>query len=329
MIGTRTPFRVSFAGGGTDLYEFYSRMPGRVVSTTINKYMYILIHPYFDEKNILIKYSKTELVDHIKDIKHPIVKNIIEKFNIRGIDINSIADIPAGSGLGSSSAYTVGMLNALYAYQNESVTPEKLAKDACEIEIDRLKEPIGKQDQYASAYGGLNYIKFMSDETVHIEPIVMNQGKYEMLQENLLLFFTGKTRSASRILEDQTANMKSNNESINSLKQMAELADEMKYALINSDLNEFGNILNENWKLKKSLSPLISNDHIDSIYQKALKNGALGGKLLGAGGEGFILFYCEKENHSKLINGLKDLRVVNFRFENNGSQIIYNENTRI
>ena len=328
MICARTPFRVSFVGGGTDLQGFYSKIPGRVVSTAINKYMYLLIHPHFEKNNILIKYSKTELVDNIKHIKHPIVRNILNKFNIHGIDINSIADIPAGTGLGSSSAYTISMLHALYTYQGRKVTPEKLARDACELEIDIMKEPIGKQDQYASAYGGLNYIKFLKNETVEVEPILIDKNKYKLLQENLILFYTGETRSASKILRDQTAKMKANNDSIKRLEQMAELADNMKYALINSNLNEFGNILNENWKLKKSLSPLISNNRIDIVYQRALRNGALGGKLLGAGGAGFLLFYCDKENQNRLINSLKDLKLVNFGFDKIGSKIIYNDNIK-
>ena len=180
MIGIRTPFRMSFIGGGSDLKEFYSRSPGCVISTTIDKYMYIFTHPFFDER-IQLKYSKTELVDEIEDIKHPIIREVLKKFNLNGIDINSISDIPAGTGLGSSSSFTVALLHALNSYTNQHVSPELLARDACEIEIDILKEPIGKQDQYAAAYGGLNIINFLSDGHVNVEPIIIDSKALEIL----------------------------------------------------------------------------------------------------------------------------------------------------
>lgn len=321
MIATKTPFRMSFIGGGTDLREFYSRHQGVVLSTTIDKYMYIFIHPYFD-KRIQIKYSKTELVDHINQIKHPIVREALKKFDLDGIDINSIADIPSGTGLGSSSTFTVGLLNALYQYTNKKVSQELLAEEACEIEIKKLNEPIGKQDQYAAAFGGLNIIRFNSNEGVDIEPIILKNKDYNKLQDNLLLFFTGKTRKASEVLEAQKRNVQNNNSKFESMIQMTELVEEAKDRLNQSDFIGFGKILDKNWQLKKTLTNKISNTDIDDIYDHAKKNGATGGKLLGAGGGGFLLFYCEKKKQEGLRNALKQLKEVSFNFETKGTKFI-------
>ena len=322
MIGTRTPFRISFAGGGSDLKEFYSRHPGCVISTTVNKYMYIYVHPFFDQK-IQVKYSITEVVENINEIRHPIVREILTKFEIKGIDINSIADIPAGTGLGSSCAFTVGLLHALYAYRSRYPTKERLAREACEIEIDLLKEPIGKQDSYAVAYGGLNCITFYPNERVNVEPIIMSQESYKQLEENLLLFYLGGPRPASDILSDQRKNILSNKHTFNNLVKMTELAQELRKSLSNGHLRDTGLTLDENWKLKKTLSSKISAGKIDFYYEKAKKNGALGGKLLGAGRGGFLLFYCEKEHQDKLRKALADLREIKFRFDHCGTKIIY------
>ena len=321
MIGTRTPFRVSFIGGGSDLKEFYTRIPGCVLSTSIDKYMYIFVHPFFDEK-IQIKYSKTELVENINDIKHPIVKEVLSEFNLQGIDINSIADIPAGTGLGSSSSYTVGLLNALYAYQNKEVSPQVLAEKACHIEIDILKEPIGKQDQFAAAFGGLNVIRFLEDETVKIEPIKMDDSAYRRLQNSLVMFYTGTSRSASEVLIDQKKNIISNNEKFNTQLQMTQLVEDSKECLVKSNLNEFGKKLDYNWQLKRTLSKSISNSVFDDIYNLAKNNGATGGKMLGAGGGGFFLFYCPVKYQDKLRDALKSLKEVPFNFSKYGSKII-------
>ena len=324
MIGTRTPFRMSFIGGGSDLKEFYSHSPGCVLSTTINKYMYIFLHSFFDNR-IQIKYSITELVDQINDINHPIVREALKKFDLVGIDINSIADIPAGTGLGSSSSYTVGLLHALYKYTNQQVSQELLARDACEIEIDILKEPIGKQDQYAAAYGGLNIIHFFSSGEVEVKPIKMENNAYSQLQENLLLFYTGTTRSASDVLNDQKNNILKEKTKFESLVRMTELVEKASINLSESNLDGFGKTLHENWKLKKSLSNKISYTEIDDIYSLAMKNGALGGKLLGAGGGGFLLFYCRKANQDTLRKALSELREFKFKFDSIGSKIIYYE----
>jgi len=321
MVGTQTPFRMSFIGGGTDLKEFYSKSGGAVLSTSIDKYMYIFIHPSFDEK-IQIKYSRTELVNSVDDIKHPIVKEVLMKFNLNGIDINSIADIPAGTGLGSSSTFTVGLLNAMYLYLNQSITQELLAKEACEIEIEKLNEPIGKQDQYAAAFGGLNVIRFNSDETVDIESVDISDKDYKHLQNNLLLFYTGSIRKASTILLDQKINIKNENSKFETMIEMTKLVEKAKNALVQSRINEFGKILDENWKLKKTLSNKISNTEIDDLYNYAKKHGATGGKLLGAGGGGFLLFYCEKIDQPKLRNALRKFKEVPFMFESKGTQSI-------
>ena len=321
MIGTRTPFRMSFIGGGSDLKEFYSIKPGTVISATINKYMYIFVHPYFDNR-IQIKYSKTELVERIEDIKHPIVREALKKFDMVGIDINSIADIPAGTGLGSSSSYTVGLLHALYNYTGQQVSIERLAREACEIEIDILKEPIGKQDQYASSFGGLNLIRFFPTGEVDVEPVIIAPETYEKLQDNLLLFYTGTTRSASKVLNDQKNNLINDPSKFDIQVQMTELVEKAKNYLFESNLNSFGKILDENWKLKRSISSEISNSDIDDLYTLAKKNGALGGKILGAGGGGFFLFYCEPEKKENLRLALKKLREIKFMFDSSGTKTI-------
>jgi D-glycero-alpha-D-manno-heptose-7-phosphate kinase len=313
---------MSFIGGGSDLKEFYTRSPGSVLSTTINKYMYIFVHPFFDNR-IQVKYSKTELVDQIDDVIHPIVRESLKKFDLSGIDINSIADIPAGTGLGSSSSYTVGLLHALYGYTNQNISAETLASEASEIEIEILKEPIGKQDQYAAAYGGLNIIRFLPTGDVKIEPIEMENSLYTQLQDNLLLFYTDKTRSASDILYDQKNNLINQEKIFDTQKKMTKLVEKAKCCLSDSDLDGFGKILDENWQLKRSLSSKISNTKIDDIYSIALKNRAMGGKILGAGGGGFLLFYCKKEHQKQLRGALSKLTEIEFNFEPTGSQLIY------
>lgn len=322
MIGTRTPFRVSFAGGGSDLKEFYSRHAGCVLSATINKYMYIFVHPYFDER-IQVKYSRTELVSDAGDIHHPIVREALRKFSISGIDINAIGDIPAGTGLGSSGAFTVGLLHALHLYAGRHPVPEALAREACAIEIDILKEPIGKQDQYAAAYGGLNLITFYPDDTVRVEPVVLSPEKHQELENNLLFFYTGGARPAREILTDQRRSTMSDQNTFRNIQVMTGLAHKLKDSLEAGNLQDMGAILDEGWRLKKELSPKIADDRIDYYYELAGKNGADGGKLLGAGGSGFLMFYCERTRHEKLRHALKDLREFKFQFDNRGTKVIY------
>ena len=321
MIITKTPFRVSFCGGGSDMANFYEKYGGCVLSTSINKYCYISIHPYFNENQTLLKYSENELVDSPDQIKHRIFRQVLTDMGVHGVEISSTADIPGGTGLGSSSTFTVGLLNTLNCYNGKFVSKDKLAKLACEVEIEKLGNPIGKQDQYGAALGGLNFIRFNQDGSVSHEPILMEGKTYKELQKNLLMFYTGTTRSANTILAEQTKNITSEDKARNLLK-MCGLAKDMKVALENNDISSFGKILDEGWHLKKELASGIANPAIDEAYEIAMKNGALGGKLLGAGGGGFLLFYCEEEKQEQLKKaiGLKEL---DFLFERDGTSVIY------
>lgn len=322
MIITRTPFRISFAGGGTDLEVFYSRHPGCVLSTAINKYMYISIHPYFNSNQTWLKYSKTECASSYNEIEHRCFRQVLYDFKINGVEITTTADVPAGTGLGSSSSFTVGLLLTLYSHLSTFASKEKLARESCEIEINKLKEPIGKQDQYATSYGGLNFIRFHPDGTVSVDPVIMKSDTSRRLQENLLLFYTGDVRSASAILKEQRENTKKSDK-FHNLKKMAELAQSLLESLQNNNLSLFGEILHEGWLLKKTLANGISNGDVDHYYNIGLKNGAKGGKLLGAGGGGFLLFYCEKEDQEKLRLALSNLKELRFRFDFEGAKVIY------
>lgn len=321
MIITKTPFRVSFCGGGSDMANFYEKYGGCVLSTSINKYCYISIHPYFNENQTLLKYSENELVDSPDQIKHRIFRQVLTDMGIHGVEISSTADIPGGTGLGSSSTFTVGLLNTLNCYKGKFVSKDKLAKLACEVEIEKLGNPIGKQDQYGAALGGLNFINFNQDGSVSHEPILMEGKTYKKLQKNLLMFYTGTTRSANNILAEQTKNITSDDKARNLLK-MCGLAKDMKVALENNDISSFGKILDEGWQLKKELASGIANPAIDEAYEIAMKNGALGGKLLGAGGGGFLLFYCEEEKQEQLKKAI-GLRELDFSFERDGTSVIY------
>lgn len=323
MIISRTPFRISFVGGGSDMATFYSGHQGAVLSTSIDKYMYISSHKYFYKDQIQVKYSRTETVNNLDDLQHPLLREALRKTGITGgIEISSIADIPAGTGMGSSSSFTVGLLHNLYAINRQYVTHEELASKACEIEIDILKEPIGKQDQYAASYGGLNIIYFNQDGSVKVEPLYIKNSTYQALEDNLIMFYLGSQRKASDILSEQKQNA-SETEKSNILKQMVSLVFDLRHCLYSENLSDFGKILHENWLLKQKLASKISNAEIDEIYKTGLKNGAEGGKLLGAGGGGFMLFYCEKENQDKLISALKKFGTLDFKFEHDGSKIIY------
>lgn len=326
MIITRTPFRISFVGGGSDMEQFYREHDGAVLSTSINKYMYISSHKFFEQDKIRVKYSETETVNEPSELKHRILKTVLSNFNIRGgLEISSIADVPAGTGMGSSSSFTVGVLHNMYERQNQMLSKEQLAAEACEVEINQLQEPIGKQDQYAAAYGGLNIIRFKKEGNVDVEPIKPTQERLLQLEENLMLFYFGNQRSASKILAQQKANI-SQADKFNSLKQMVALVNDLKQCILNGDMNDFGKILHENWLLKQQLASSISNQGINEAYEIAMKNGALGGKLLGAGGGGFLLFYCEKEKQKKLANALHLLSPFEFKFDEDGSKLIYAEN---
>jgi len=319
MIISRTPCRVSFAGGGTDLRAFYQHEPGAVVGTAIDKYIYITINKRFDE-TIRAGYSKTEIVDDVAQIQHPIIREAMKITGVTsGIEITSIADLPAGTGMGTSSSFAVGLLNALYAYKNEHKTAEELARDAVKIEVNILKEPIGKQDQYFAAYGGLKHFVFNSDETVYVEPIICYEKTRKTLGENLLLFYTGITRNANSVLKKQK---ESTEKKMIYLGHMKEMAQNISNALVENDLSCLGTFLNDGWQSKKQLVDTISNPVIDFYYERGIAAGASGGKLLGAGNGGFLLFYCTPQNQAKLRNVL-GLREISFSLEPQGSKIIY------
>lgn len=321
MLITKTPFRVSFCGGGSDMEAFYEKYGGCVLSTSINKYMYISIHPYFNEKQTLLKYSENELVDDIREINHKIFHQVLADLDVSGVEISSTADVPGGTGLGSSSTFTVGLLHTLYSYKGKFASKARLAREACDVEIKKLGSPIGKQDQYAAAFGGLNFIRFMKDGSVSVAPIMMQGETYKQLEKNLLMFYTGTTRSANLILSEQKKNITQDEKNQNLLK-MCQIAEEMKESLEKNDLSRFGSAMHESWNLKKTLASGITSPAIDGAYERAMQNGALGGKLLGAGGGGFLLFYCEQEQQDRLRQavGLKEFP---FKFERDGTSIVY------
>lgn len=323
MIITRTPFRVSFVGGGSDLPSFYHRHEGAVLSTSINKYMYVTIHPSFSKNETVVKYSKTEIVNDVHKLQHPIARQLLLDHEIEGCEIVSTADVPSGTGLSTSSAYTVGLIHALYAYQGKYCSQERIAAEACRLEIEELGEPIGKQDQYGTAIGGLKIIRFLQNDSVEVDPIVVSRSVQKKLNDNLLLFYTGLTHSAGEILKEQSKNVVSEEDKFNSLVKMTGLVYDMRDAISSGNLDDFGAILNENWQLKRSLTSSISNDFIDKYYEIAMKNGALGGKLLGAGGGGFLLFYCPQEKQLRLKAALSDLLLMPFDLENSGTKVVY------
>jgi len=321
MIITKTPFRMSFCGGGSDLPSFYEQYNGCVLSASINKYMYITIHPYFDPHKTVLKYSKTETVDELYQIEHPIFHYILNEFHIDGVEITCTADIPSGTGLGSSSTFTVGLLNTLFCYLGKYVSKHELAARACVVEIEKLGAPIGKQDQFAAALGGLNFIRFHQNGEVTHEPVIISRETIKRLEAGLCLFYMGEVRSANKILSEQNQNMRDKSKTDN-LIQMCRLTYDMKEALQKGDLSAFGEILNENWRLKRGLATGVTNSRIDEIYEKAIKAGAGGGKLLGAGGGGFFLFYCDEDKQATL-NAALNLRRMPFAFEHDGASIVY------
>lgn len=323
MIITRTPFRISFAGGGSDLASFYRRREGCVLSTSINKYMYVIVHPTFNREETIVKYSKTEIVRDVNELHHEIAREKLKELGLSGIEIVSTSDIPSGTGLSSSSAYSVGLIHALSAFQGKLYSQEKIAEKACELEIERVGSHIGKQDQYGTAIGGLKFIRFLPNGKVDVERLALSRDVLKALDENLLLFYTGITHQAGEILKDQTKNITSDDAKFRNLVQMTHFARDMRDSLLEGRLSDFGMLMHESWMLKKKLSTKISNPLIDDSYEKAISSGALGGKLLGAGGGGFLLFYCEKENQSKLREELKDLIELPFNIEFSGSKIIY------
>ena len=324
MIISRTPLRISFVGGGSDIPAYYKHKSGAVVSTAINKYIYITVNKKFDNK-IRASYSQTENVDNASQIKHPLIRECLKKVGIeRGIEVTSMSDIPSeGTGLGSSSSYTVGLLNAMYAYKGKYASAEKLAKEASEIEIEILKNPIGKQDHYIAAYGGLQFIQFLPDDSVTLNPIICSLEIKKKLEKQLLLLYTGLTRSSNKILEKQSQNMAKSGKSREIMDQMVEVAYEMQKMLNSNSTKNFGQLLNENWLLKRKMAQGVSSRAIDKWYRISKKNGAEGGKILGAGGGGFLLLYAKERNRGRILQSLKELKPTDFNLEPQGSKIIF------
>jgi len=324
MIISQTPLRISFLGGGTDFESYYKNHAGLVVSAAIDKYIFVIIKERFDSL-IVLNYSKKEIRNSVEEIEHEFVREAMMKTGIKeGVEITMIADIPSeGSGLGSSSSVVVGLLNAMYAYTGKQVTAEQLAKEACDIEIKKCKKPIGKQDQYIAAYGGLCSIKFNKTGKVNVDKIEISEREIYNLSSNLFLYYTGVTRKSADVLEGLKSNI-SAKKNISDLNEIKKLAVEAKSAIEAGNIDKLGNLLNQNWKHKKKLSEGISNQFLDDMYSKAIKAGASGGKIAGAGGGGFFLLYCKKQFHDALKKQMKDFKEMPFHVEKDGSKIIFN-----
>lgn len=322
MIITQTPLRISFAGGGTDFRGFYEKEFGSVVSTSIDKYIYVIVKERFDDK-IRIGYSRTEMVDRVDDVQHELAREAMRMIGLKGgIEIATMADIPSeGSGLGSSSTVTVGLLNALHAYKGESVPAETLAQEACQIEIDILGHPIGKQDQYIAAYGGLRHFRFHGTEEVETFSIDIDNGARQRLCESLLLFYTGVTRKADGVLAEQKNNIA---DRMAVLIEMRDQAEKLAKQLKAGDVASVGETLREGWAKKKQLASGISNPVIDELYELAMSAGATGAKITGAGGGGFLLVYTPPENRAAVRNSLSNLRELGITLSRDGSKVIFN-----
>jgi D-glycero-alpha-D-manno-heptose-7-phosphate kinase len=315
---------VSFAGGGSDIGSFYRKQRGAVLSCAIAKYSFIVVHPFFTATKYHLKYARTELVDCVDDIQHPILREALRMQDIEpGIEITSVADIPAGTGLGSSSSFSVALLNALHAHRRIFISKEVLAHKACVLEIERLGEPIGKQDQYAAAFGGVNLIEFERHGGVTIQPLLLPSATISELEGNLMLFFTGTQRDARAVLAHQVAAIESDDVTISRMQRMVDLAYEMRDLLHRGHLDAFGFALHRGWEMKRDLSTQISTPAIDELYERARRAGALGGKLAGAGGGGFLLLYCPRATQARVREALAELQSLEFRFDWGGARIAF------
>ena len=324
MIITRSPLRISLGGGGTDLPSYYQKHEGFLISAAIDKYVYINLHDTFVDY-LIVKYSKMEKVNNIDDIKHPIIRESLKLLGFEAcyLEIASLADIPAGTGLGSSGSFTCSLLKALHTHKNNIITPADLAEQACHIELDILREPIGKQDQYISAYGGINCFTFCKDNRVKSEKLHISQETLYNLEDHLLLFFTGYSRSASNVLKEQDDKSKKNDLSmIENLHFVKELGYKSKNAFEQGNLEEFADLMNVHWQHKKQRSDAMSNDRINTWYNVAMNNGALGGKLIGAGGGGFLMFYAEDSKKLRKAMAREGLQEVRFRFDFEGCKVV-------
>lgn len=324
MIITRAPLRMSFVGGGSDLASYYERYGGAVISSAINKYVFVTINKKFDDA-IRISYSLTENVPNIGEVQHAIVRACMLYTGVTsGVEITTIADIPAhGTGLGSSSSFTTSLLQGLYAYKGQYISAAQLAEEACHIEIDVCGSPIGKQDQYAAAFGGFNHILFNRDGTVVVTPIICDKNTIKTIEKNLLMLYTGRTRSASTLLAKQTARTREDATVQTNLHKMVALTEVLRDELQANKVESFGEILHTNWQLKRSLMSGISDDYIDDWYNRGLNAGATGGKILGAGAGGFLLFYAPQDRHEAIIQALPELRPIPITFEQNGTSVIF------
>lgn len=322
MIIVQTPLRISFFGGGTDFPSFFMEEGGCVLTSAIDKYIYVTVKERFDSK-LRIGYTQTEMVDNIDQIQHELIREALRTTGIHsGLEITTMGDIPSeGSGLGSSSTVTVGALNALYTYLGEIVSAEKLAREACSIEIDTLKKPIGIQDQYIAAYGNFRFLDFLPDGQVNIEKVLLDTESRRALNDRFLLFFTGVSRRADNILTKQKENIK---DRIPVLREMKQMVYEARKVLTNCDFDAFGLLMHESWKLKKRLADTITNDTINDLYELARRSGAIGGKITGAGGGGFLLLYVPYEKQSAVRNALCELQELPFRLESDGTKVIFN-----
>lgn len=323
MIITRTPLRISIGGGGTDLPSYYRRFGGALISSAIDKYIFIGINKTFSY-DYQIKYSKFEHVSSIDEIHHPIVREALRLHDMPpALEIMSMADIPAGTGLGSSGTFTVGLLRALYAAQRRHVTAGDVAREACHIEIDLLKQSIGKQDQYIASYGGITCFEFLPDDTVKVTPLKISSQTHSDLEENLLLFFTGYSRAANSILEDQDKRtVTGDTQMIENLHYIKDLGQRIKEALEDGDTAKFGNLMHEHWRLKQRRSTNMSNDAVNRWYEIGRDAGAVGGKMVGAGGGGFLLFYTLDRTSLRAAMTKEGLIEVPFRFDYDGSMTI-------
>jgi D-glycero-alpha-D-manno-heptose-7-phosphate kinase len=323
MIISQTPYRVSFAGGGTDLPSFYQKEMGAVLSVGLSQHMYVTVSPRF-KASTRIAYTKTEIADSLDQIEHTIAREALRMTNLgRHLEITTIGDVPSGTGLGSSSSLAVGLINALNAYKGQISSPQQLAEKACEIEIDILKKPIGKQDQYAAAFGSLNYMRFNPDNSVDIEPVPYRPETLRELESRALLLYTAQQRSADDILVKQSAGTQ-RQDTFAVLREMRDLAEEMRNVISGSgNIDDFAELMHQGWLLKKSLGFGISNQHIDDWYSAALKAGAQGGKLLGAGGGGFLMLLAPAEKHQAIRDALGNPREIPFEIDRRGSRIIF------
>jgi len=323
MIITRTPARITFGGGGTDLPSYYSRYGGFVTSAAIDKYIYMNLHDIFIDK-IIAHYSKSEMVDDVNELQHPIIREALKLTGVtKKIEVGSMADIPARAGLGSSGSFTVGLLRALHFYKREHILQQDLAEEACEIEIDLLKEPIGKQDQYIAAFGGITSLTFDKDGTVLVESLRLPKSAINDLEGNLLMFFTGFSRELHTVLRQQDRLTKSDDESmIRSLHEIKKIGYRCRDALKSGDTLHFGELLNIHWQSKKKRSKQMSNPKVDKWYNIALKNGAVGGKLVGGGGGGFLMFYAKDNDKLRRAMAKENLREVKFTFDFEGSKVL-------